>query len=353
MLSILNFLLTLLILILMLGIIVFIHEFGHFLAAKKQGCYISEFAIGMGPKLFSFNRKNDETLYSVRMLPIGGFNAIQMTEEENKKTKKDRVFENKSFFGKIFILLNGVFFNLLLAMTLLFINGLLYGSPDTRAIIGRVEEASPCYEAGLLSGDVITNINGKNVNSWDDALLILQYGEKKNEYVFTVERSTTTAKIVVKPELIKNDEGTDTLKFGFTTANVRNKGLVSAVKYSFIGSAKIIRSLGTIIANLFTGHLGLKSLSGPVGIYSVIDTVKQTGLENIIYLTAYLSLNIGIINLLPVPVFDGGRVLLVVLEKIKGKKLNPKIEEWLDTIGFVLLLILMLYVTANDILKLF
>lgn len=346
-----NFLITLIILCLVLGIIVFIHEFGHFIAAKRLGVCVSEFAIGMGPKIFKF--KKGETTYSLGLLPIGGYNAIQMTEKENPKTKKERVFENKSFLGKLYILLNGIFFNLILAIVFLFINGIFYGSPDTRALVGDVVIDSPSYNAGLIKGDVITEINGKTVKSWDEALIILQYGDKTKKYEFTVLRDNEYKKLTIVPEITKDEEGKNTNYFGFGTSTYKKHGFVNAIKYCFTGTYKMIESLVIILGNLFTGKIGLNNLSGPVGVFTVIDTLKETGLENIIYLVSYLSLNVGIINLLPVPVFDGGRVLLVIIEKIKGKKVNPKLEEWLNTIGFILLLILMIYVTLNDVLKLF
>ena len=216
-----NFIITLIILILVLGIIVFIHELGHFIAAKKSGVHVYEFALGMGPKIFSFKRKGDPTIYSLRLLPLGGFNALASEVETSKGVRKEDILENKTHLQRFFVLIMGIVFNFILAIVLLFINGLAYGSPVTDPYIGKVLENSPAYEAGLKTDDLV------------------------------------------------------------------------------------------------------------------------------------LSINVAIINFIPIPVFDGGRILLLLIEKIKGKKLNPKIETTLNNIGTILLLILMLYVTLNDILKIF
>ena len=165
-----NFIITLIILIIILGIIVFVHEFGHFLAAKKCGVYVHEFAIGMGPKIFSFKRKNDETVYSLRLLPLGGFTALAMAENDFK-VSKDKVLDNKKFGQKVMILLMGIFFNFILTIILLFINGLIYGSPQTGAVVGEIQTDSPADIAGLETNDEIIEINNKKITSWDDVYL--------------------------------------------------------------------------------------------------------------------------------------------------------------------------------------
>lgn len=349
----LNFVLTLIILILILSIIVFIHEFGHFLAAKRQGVHVSEFAIGMGPKLFSFRRKNDETLYSLRLLPLGGFNAIAYDKESSPDLRDDQVLENKSTLGRFLVLIMGIIFNFILAIVFLFINGLIYGSPTTDPYVGEVIENTPAYVAGLESGDLVLKVDDKKVSSWDDILLETHFGDKKESFTFLVERDGKEESITITPEYKEDENGEEVPSFGFTSATKKEKGLVPAIKYGFVGTWKTTTNVFNILGKLITGKVGVDNLSGPIGVFTVIDTVKESGLENIIYLTAYLSINVAIINLIPVPVFDGGRILLLFLEKIKGSKLNPKIETYLNNIGAILLIILMLYVTLNDILKLF
>lgn len=347
-----NFIITLIILIVILGIIVFVHEFGHFIAAKKCGVYVHEFAIGMGPKIFSFKRKNDETTYSLRLLPLGGFTALAMTEEDFK-VEKNQVLDNKKYYQKLLILLMGIFFNFILTVVLLFINGLAYGSPQTGAVVGKIQENSPSEIAGLKTNDEIIEINGKKVSSWDDVILELNYVQNDSEeYNFLVLRDDKGLSITLVPEIEETEDGT-VKTFGFGTSTKKEYGFTAALKYSVVGFGEMFTSLFKILGNLFTGKIGVDNLSGPVGVYSVIDQIKESGLESIIYLTAYLSINVGIINLIPIPVFDGGRVVLSTAEKIKGSKLNPNIEIMLNNIGVILLIILFVYVTLNDILKIF
>ena len=347
-----NFIITLIILIVILGIIVFVHEFGHFIAAKKCGVYVHEFAIGMGPKIFSFKRKNDETIYSLRLLPLGGFTALAMTEEDFK-VEKNQVLDNKKYYQKLLILLMGIFFNFILTIVLLFINGLVYGSPQTGAVVGEIQENSPSEIAGLKTNDEIIEINGKKVSSWDDVILELNYVQNDiDEYNFLVLRDDKELSITLIPEIEETEDGT-VKTFGFGTSTKKEYGFTAALKYSVVGFGEMFTSLFKILGNLFTGKIGVDNLSGPVGVYSVIDQIKESGLESIIYLTAYLSINVGIINLIPIPVFDGGRVVLSTAEKIKGSKLNPNIEIMLNNIGVILLIILFVYVTLNDILKIF
>lgn len=347
-----NFIITLFILVLVLGIIVFIHELGHFLAAKKIGVYVHEFAIGMGPKLFSFKRKNDETIYSLRLLPLGGFTALASDSESGKGLKKEQILENKTPLQKFFVLIMGIIFNMLLAIVFLFINGLIYGSPKTDPYVGDILENSPASKTDLQTGDLILKVDNKSVKSWDDVLLETRFGEKKTSYTFTIKRDNIEKNIVINPKYEKNDDGEEIPSFGFASMVLREKGFIPALKYGFTATFKSIGSVFNILGKLVTGKIGANNLSGPIGVYTVIDNIKSKGLENIIYLTAYLSVNVGVINFIPVPVFDGGRILILLIETIKGKKANPKLETWLNNIGVIFLIILMIYVAINDILKL-
>ncbi len=348
-----SFIITLIILILVLGIIVFIHELGHCIAAKKIGVYVHEFAVGMGPEIFSFHRKNDETKYSLRAMPLGGYNAIANDMETSKGLKKNQVLENKTFLQRLFVLIMGIVFNFILAIVLLFFNGLFYGSPTTEPIIGSVQENSPASKSGLVDGDLILKINGKSVSSFDEVLLETKFGEIKEYYEFTVKRGDNEISIKVVPDIAEDGEGKKVPSFGITSSAIREKGFLNAIKYSFIQTGKTIKSVFVILGKLVTGKIGTDNLSGPIGVFSVIDNIKEKGLESIIYLTAYLSINVGVINFIPIPVFDGGRILLLCIEKIKGKKLNPKVESYLNTVGTILLILIMIYVTFNDIFKLF
>lgn len=346
-----NFVITFLVLILILGTIILIHELGHFISAEKAGVYVEEFAIGMGPKLWSSKSKKGETTYSIRLFPIGGYVSMANEEVPDSNIKKHQILENKTLFQKVTVLVMGILFNFVLTIFLLFINGLIYGSPNTKPIVGEVAKDSAVYNAGIKAGDLIKSVNGKTTETWDDVLLEISVKENSKEsYKFVIERNDKTYNYNIIPD-IKEEEGEKQKVFGFSISYTKTHGFVNALKYSVTGFWDMIKSIVNILKYLFVGSISVNNLSGPVGIYTVIDQIKESGFEHLIYLTAYLSVNIGVVNLLPIPVFDGGRILLIIFEKITKKK-NKKLEGILNTVGFAMLVLLMIYVTFNDIFKL-
>ena len=349
-----NFIITLLILFVMLGLIISIHEFGHFIAAKKSGVHVDEFSIGMGPLIFKHKPKNSETTYSLRALPIGGFVSMAEKEEKGSKIKKDRVLENKNFFQVFWVLIDGIVFNFILAIVLFFISGLLYGRPVSEPVIKEVVDGKPAYVAGLETGDRILSVNGVSIKTWDDFLLEVSAKKLKDNYVFEIKKTNGEIKTYdIVPEVVTSDAGEETRVFGIVSEGTTyKKGFVNALKYAFVGTYDNSVTIFRILGSLFTGQVSVKNLSGPVGIYSIIDQVKSQGLEMLLYLTAYLSINVGIVNLLPIPVFDGGRIFILIIEKIIRRKTGQKLENTLNYIGFGLMILLMLFVTFNDITRL-
>ena len=348
-----NFIITLIILFIMLGLIIAIHEFGHFIAAKKSGVYVEEFSLGMGPLIFKHKPKKSETTYSLRAFPIGGF--VAMAEKENKefKIKKDRVLENKGFFHVFWVLINGIVFNFILAIVLFFFIGLFYGKPVSEPIIGSVVDGGAAYKVGLEAGDKILSVNGVKVTTWDDFLLEASAKKLKENYVFEVKKANgDIVNYDIVPD-IKEENGEETRVFGIVSNGiVYKKGFVNALSYAFSGTYENSKTIFRILGSLITGQVSVKNLSGPVGIYSVVDTVKAQGLSRLMFLTAYLSINVGIMNLIPIPVFDGGRIFRLIIEKIIRRKTGEKLENALNYIGFGLMILLMLFVTFNDIVRL-
>ena len=350
---------TLIILILILGLLIFVHELGHFIFAKKTGVYVYEFALGMGPKIFSFKRKNkkDPTVYSLRLLPIGGFCAMAgevLEDDEDKKIKKHQFMCNKSKLERFLILAAGVTFNFCLALLLLFFQSLIWGHTEQKAIIGNVPEGYPIHEAGIEVGDKVLELNGYKINSWDKLTIVLNLKNKKDSYDFKIKKKDgTIKKYIITPTLEKNEDGKEVKVFGIGAGDKIYKGFIPSLKYAFTKFWSIIYTMAMIIGALFTGKLGLNSLSGPVGMYQVVGETAKYGMQSLIYLTAYLSVNLGFINAIPFPAFDGGRVVFIGIEAITKKKINTKLEGTLHTIGFILLMLLMLYVTILDIIKLF
>lgn len=347
---------TLLILIIILGVLIFVHEFGHFIVAKKTGVFVEEFALGMGPQIFKWKRKNDPTTYSIRLLPIGGFCAMagEVVEEKEKKLKKNQYMCNKKPYQKFLILVAGVTMNFMLALLIFFLQGLIWGSSNQLSYVGMVTENSAVAKAGITEGDRIISINGVKTNTWDKIQVAIALKNDSKSYEFVVKKSDGSVnKYEVTPNYIKDKKGNEVMVFGFGAGNTLNKGFIASIKYSLIKFYSVISSMTLIIVKLFSGALGLKSLSGPVGMYTVVGESAKLGIQSLLYLTAYLSVNLGFINIIPFPAFDGGRILFVIIEKIKGSPVKAEVENWFHTIGFILLMILMIIITYQDILRLF
>lgn len=346
---------TLIYFIIVLGVTVLIHEFGHFIFAKKAGVYVYEFSIGMGPKLFSFKRKNDETVYSIRLFPIGGFVSMAGEDMEDKQGENsvpsDRQLCNKPWINRFMTIIAGVLFNFLLAFVILFVIGLVNGSNIGKTYVADVEEDYPAYNI-LFEGDEITAINGKKINNAERLALELQVNSGKEISLTVKSKSGDIRTEKITPKKIEDGKNTSYL-YGFSiTTNVKY-GFFEAIKYAFVKIYNLLEQMVLIIVYLCTGKLSLNSLSGPIGIFKIVDESAKAGILSILYLIAYLCINVGFINLIPLPAFDGGRALFLVIEKIKGSRVKPEIENTIHSVGFILLMILMIVVSWNDILRIF
>ncbi len=347
-------LVTILLLIIILSIIILVHEFGHFIWAKKFGVYIYEFSLGMGPVVFT-HKGRDGINYNIRAFPIGGFVSMAgEVYEDDKKIPKEKFMCNKPWLQRLIILVAGVVNNFILAIVLLFFIALIWGSTTTKPIVGTILEDSAISKAGMEVGDEIVKINGIKSSSWDKLQIALYRKNDKESYEFVVKKADGSEKTYqVTPEKVKNEDGTETNKFGFGIDTTPHKGILSSIKYAFLKFGSIVDSMLLTVTSLFTGKISLSALSGPVGMYEVVGSSLGLGISQFLYIIAFLSINVGFINILPFPAFDGGRVLFMIIEKIKGSPMNSKIENAFHTVGFILLMILMLYITCQDILKLF
>ena len=356
------FIIKILLLLFILGIIILVHEFGHFIWAKTFGVHIYEFSIGMGPLLHTHKGKKDGINYNIRAIPIGGFVSMAgevydsgEVDENNKKIKKDKLMCNKKWWQRLIILVAGVVNNFILAIVILFIYTLIWGGGAITPKVLNVVEDKPAAVAGLKSGDVITNINGYNVSSWDKAQIILYYKNTNEYYTFEVKHTDgTKEEIKIKPEIIKDEEtGAESKLFGIQIDAEDTSNVFKSFVYSIRKFNSIISSMVYTIWGLISGKIGLSALSGPVGIYEVVGETINYGINYFLYILAFLSINVGFINILPFPAFDGGRVFFLIVEKIKGSPINSKFENTCHMIGFCLLLLLMLLITAQDIIRLF
>ena len=343
-----GFLITLIAFIFILGVTVTIHEFGHFLFAKKAGIYVYEFSIGMGPRLFKFNRKNDETDYSIRLLPIGGY--VQMAGEDievDKNIPKDKQLQSKTWLQRFLTMVAGVMFNFLLAIVVLFIVALING------VTIDATKISKSNIKGLKVGDKIVSVNGKFVNNYDKLALELSVAGNNKFTMKVKHKDNTYDTVTVKPKAVYTKK--HKLKgytYGFEIKGKHEHSMLSSIKYAFTKFFSIMEQMFFTVWYLITGKISLKLLSGPVGIFSIVGTAAKTGFVSVLSLLALISVNVGFINLLPIPAFDGGHILFLIIEKIKGSKVNPKVENTIHTVFFVLLMALMLYITFNDILRL-
>lgn len=344
---------TLILFILILGITILVHEFGHFIFAKMAGVHIYEFALGFGPVIFKKVAK-DGTQYAIRAIPLGGF--VSMAGEEvdyDAKKHKGKNMQDKTFIQRFLIMFMGVGNNFIFAFLVLLLIGFIYGASNLNPIITGVSENYPAAVAGLDAGDKVLSINGNKVKYIDDISLYMTLADLKQPLLFEVEKENgVVEKYNILPEKQIID-GEENYVVGITLAKTSERGFFKSFEFAFKQEMAIFKQMIVVLKSLFTGDLAVNKLSGPVGIYSIVDQYKEQGLNSLLYLVALLSVNVGIINLIPLPAFDGGRILFLIIEKLKGSPINSKVENMIHSIGFILLMILMIYITFNDILNLF
>ena len=340
--------------VIILSVIVFIHELGHFTWAKICGVYVYEFSIGMGPKLFG--KKVGETEYNVRLIPIGGFCSMageDLQADDDEKIPKDKRLQSKNVFQRFLIMFFGPGNNFILALVLLFFIALIWGGTTLDPVVSEVLDKYPAEEAGISSGDRILEINGQKVSTSDDVSLYLAVANtKKTNKIKVVKPNGYEVSYEVQPKKVKQD-GKEGYYFGITMTQEKTHGILEAFKYTGMKFASLIKQMFLTVKYLVTGGIGLNQLSGPVGIYNVVGQQSKAGLSSILFLVAYLSINVGFLNLLPIPAFDGGHILFILIEMIRRKPVNPNVENIIHTVGLASLMILMLFVTIHDIIMLF
>ena len=343
--------------VLIFGIIIMIHEFGHFLFAKLNGIGVIEFSLGMGPRLYSFEKGG--TRYSIKILPFGGSCMMLGQDEENSDQS---AFNNKSVWARISVVAAGPIFNFLLAFLLsMVIVGLTGYQPAT---VMEVMDGYPAKEAGLLPGDLITEINGRNIHSKDDITLYIQTHAGKTitvEYKRAdgnggVERRSA----VIVPQYSEEDGGY-LMGVRFDGVAKPVSGLGQLLVHSAYEVKYWIQYVFDAFYMMFHGEVSLNDLSGPVGIVTTIDdTVDQVipygrtvVILTLINFCILLSANLGVMNLLPIPALDGGRLVFLFIEAVRGKPIDKEKEGMVHMAGMMLLMALMVLVLFNDVRKLF
>ncbi|MDU1911743.1 M50 family metallopeptidase [Fusobacterium sp.] len=336
---------NILIAILVLGIIIFIHELGHFLTAKFFKMPVSEFSIGMGPQVYSY--ETIKTTYSFRAIPLGGFVNIEGMEVGSKV---EDGFNSKSPLARFIVLFAGVFMNFLLAFLLIFSMIYSHGKyiQNKEAVIGSVLPESKGSKV-IFPKDKILKINGIEIKEWNDIGRVLTEKDPKLPIQVELERDGKLENIDL--ELTEDPETKRYIVGILPEYTIEKYGAGEAAKASFLSFKKIFSDTLGGLKLIVSGKVKSEEISGPIGIIKVVGDASKEGVGILIWLTALLSVNVGILNLMPLPALDGGRILFVILELI-GVKVNKKFEERLHTAGMLILFAFIFYITANDIFNL-
>jgi regulator of sigma E protease len=349
-------------------LIVFAHEFGHYYAAKKVGVKITTFSLGMGPEIFGFTDRSG-TRWSFSLLPIGGYvmmlgdGDISSTVEDKEsidklsEEEKKQSICTKNNFEKMLIAFSGPLMNYVYSFVVIAVMAFSYGVPKYSTNIGSVIEKSPAEKAGLLAGDKILSVNGKNVIKYREVAIAISEA-KDREINFSIERNgeqisiTVTPEITEKKSLIGKAKKSKVVGIKSEMPKFERLSILDSIKRAFCECVSATKEMAFMLSRLFAGKKSLDDLGGVVHMASIAgDLSKEGSFALLIIFTATLSLNLGFINLFPLPVLDGGRILICFIEQVINRKLNQKIQEYIMTLCAGLLILLMLVITANDVLR--
>lgn len=335
--------------LLVIALIILVHELGHFLAAKREGIQVEEFSIGFGTRLYSF--KKGETQYSLRLLPLGGYIRMAGTGQEEEEPNP-RGFNQKTPWQKIKVLFAGPGMNFVLAALIFVYTFTIIGSPHPvkAAIIGDVIEGKPAYLAGLKPGDQVLSVNTVKVSTWAGFVEEVKKSRPGEPLVLKVARGRQVFHATVTPEM---DESRKVPVIGVRQQiEFRKIGIWEGIKLGFLQTFQITLMLIMGLGQLLSGAASTADLAGPVGMTKMIGDAAAGGMVYLASFTAMLSINLGILNLLPIPALDGSRIIFAGIESLRGRPLEPEKENFIHFLGFVFLILLMLVVTYNDIARL-
>jgi len=351
---------NILLIVLVFGVIVFFHELGHFIAAKANKITVNEFSIGMGPAIFSFKKK--ETKYSLRLLPIGG-NCMMQGEMED--STDPHAFNNQSVWVRMMVIFAGPFFNFVLAF--LFSMIMLHYTGIDPATFYALQEGGPAQEAGIEPGDTVLKMDGNRIYNFREVQLFMAFYDSGEPIKMVMRKpdGTIYETEITPMHLDKISESSYIL--GVYSANVKAEGIGTIVKYSLLECRYWMKSTIFSLKMIFTGKVKSDQVMGPVGVGETMDdildqvqevstTKKELILNYILNLLNWcilLSVNLGIMNLLPIPALDGGRLLFLIIEAVRRKRIPPEKEMIVNIIGFVLLMAIMVAVFFNDIKNVF
>ncbi len=331
-------LLTLIPTIIVLGAIIFFHEFGHFIVAKLSGIKVNEFSMGFGPQILKI--KGKETDYFIRLLPLGGY--VKM-EGEDAATSDPRAFNNKPPLTRLAVILAGPLMNFLIAAILLSAISFSSGIATTQVT---VIPGEPAAEAGIRDGDVIYAVDGIKVNSWEDVVDRIS-NRPKEQVEITVSRNNT---LITYNVTAKEDPDTKRGIIGIKTVVVKHS-LSRSLQFGIQKTFWITKMILVGLAQMLTGKAAV-DVVGPVGIFQIVEEAAKNGIFQVMYIAALISINLGLFNIFPIPALDGGRCVFIILEILRGRPIDLEKEGFIHFIGFVILMIFMIIVLFKDISKL-
>mgnify|MGYP005755151499 CR=1 FL=1 len=331
---------SILLTLLIFAAIIIIHECGHFFAARLCGVRVNEFAIGMGPTLLRFGKK--ETRYSLRLFPIGGFVAM---EGESDQSNDPRAFCNQAVWKRMIIVCAGAVMNLVLGFVII----LALTIPNktlASTTIAEFSEGASTEASGLMVGDEITHINGRRM--WVDSDIIYALSTDEDGVVdMTVRRDGE--KVSLENVVFTKENGTLVIDFKVVG---KQRGLINTLGYSLGKTASIGRLIWISIGQLVTGQAAISDLSGPIGTAQAVGEATKAGMSTVMNLFAFITVNVGIFNILPIPALDGGRLVFLLFEAVTRRRIKPEYEAYVHFAGFVLVILLFVFVSYQDIVNL-
>lgn len=335
--------------ILIFGLLIFIHEGGHFLFARLFKVTVNEFSIGMGPKLVSKKSKKSGISYSLRAFPIGGFVSMAGEDEESDDPN---ALNKKPVWQRMIIVAAGGVVNLVAGILVMFI--LVFSSTSMglgSTTVAEFRDGALSQNCGLKAGDTIVEVEGRNVHIADELVYeIMRLGIEPVDLTVVRDGEKTVIEDVEFPQI--SEQG---VAFGDADFYVygQERTFTNLVKHSFYRSTYTVRMIWESLYDLVTGRYGIEAVSGPVGVTEALTEAAQTGSYNFIYLVVVISMNLGVMNLLPLPALDGGRLVFLLIEAVRRKPINPKVEGVIHTAGLALLMLLMIFICVKDVIKLF
>lgn len=327
--------------LIILCVLVLVHEFGHFIVAKKSGVLVEEFSLGMGPQIYSWHK--GETEYSLRLFPIGGF--VKMLGEDGE-SDNPRAFCNKSVWARMAVTFAGPFMNLLIAVVFFLVAFMYFGTPADNGLVGSVLPDSPAAAAGLQPGDIIVSLDDTEIANWDDVVAYMSGVQPESSVAVGYLRGGEQLSASLTP--MPNEEGRVILGI---TQGVQRVGFFRAMKMGFTTTVTFTVMIFQALTQMITGAAPVE-VAGPVGMVSLVGEYADVGLMYLFLFAGMLSVNLGVMNLLPIPALDGARLLFLLIEAVRRKPVDRDKEAMVHFVGFILLMTLMVVITYFDITKL-